>query len=100
MRKILTQKDVVSNLEAGKDAKLSEINAIFEDQQRLRENIKSMKGSAEEKALIQRYTQQLNQQEDRLEALRKELQNLSGQIEKEEASLDSMIQSLSIDVKL
>lgn len=100
LRKILTQKDVVSNLEAGKDAKLSEINAIFEDQQRLRENIKSMKGSAEEKALIQRYTQQLNQQEDRLEALRKELQNLSGQIEKEEASLDSMIQSLSIDVKL
>jgi hypothetical protein len=100
LRKILGQKAIVSDLEAKKDAKESEISAIFEDQQRLRENVKSLKGSAEEKALLQRYMQQLNQQEDRLEALRKEAQSLEGQIEKEQATLDSMIQSLSMDVKL
>ena len=44
---------------------------IFDDQQRLRENMKSLKGSAEEKKLLERYTQQLDAQETRLEALRK-----------------------------
>ena len=36
---------------------------------RLRENVKALKGSAEEKALLQRYTKQLNSQESRLEEL-------------------------------
>jgi len=100
LRKILAQKTVVAELESKKDTTESEINAIFEDQQRLRENVKSLKGSAEEKALLQRYTQQLNQQEDRLETLRKQVQTLAAQIEKEESALDGMIQSLSIDAKL
>jgi hypothetical protein len=100
LRKILAQKEVVSNFEAKKSAKESDVEAIFEDQQRLRENIKSLKGSAEEKALLQRYTQQLNQQEDRLEALRKDTQSLQSQIEKEQTTLDNMIQSLAIDTKL
>jgi len=54
----------------------TELKAIFDDQQRLRENMKSLKGTAEEKALTQRYTQQLNEQENRLEVLRKEKEQL------------------------
>jgi hypothetical protein len=73
---------------------------IFDDQQRLRENIKALNGSAEEKALLQRYTQQLNEQETRLAELRKETEKLAAQSEYAEEVLDEMIRGLSFDVKL
>jgi len=70
---------------------------IFDDQQRLRENMKSLKGSAEEKLLLQRYTQQLNQQEDRLAQLRKDMEQLSAQRGTAQAALDRKIQELAFD---
>ena len=58
------------------DARLAAVNAqiaeIDRDQQRLRENMKALRGSAEERALTQRYTRQLADQEDKLAALRDE----------------------------
>ena len=62
--------------------------------------MKALKGSAEEKLLLQRYTRQLNEQEDRLEALRKETKQLESQSENAQAALDKMIQDLSFDVKM
>jgi hypothetical protein len=47
--------------------------AIVQDQQRLRENMKALRGSAEEKELLQRYARQLNEQENRLESLQQEI---------------------------
>jgi hypothetical protein len=62
--------------------------------------MKSLKGTAEEKALTQRYTQQLNDQETRLETLRKEKEQLESRKEAAESELNRMIQSLSLDVQL
>ena len=45
----------------------SQQEKIFDDQQRIRENLKSLKGSSEERALTQRYTQQLEDQETQLQ---------------------------------
>ena len=42
------------------------MESIDKDQSRLRENIKALKGSSEEKAPLQRYTKELDDQEDRL----------------------------------
>ena len=80
LMRIIAQKNVVRDLGNRKSAHETEMEQIFDDQQRLRENMKALKGSAEEKALLQRYTQQLNTQETRLEALKKE----AGQLETEE----------------
>src|SRR5260370_12740851 len=66
LRRILAQKAVVAYLSEKKDDREIQMEKIFDDQQRLRENMKTLKGSAEEKALLQRYTQQLNEQETRL----------------------------------
>lgn len=99
-RKILAQKDVISRLEDEADAKGEERTSIFDDQQRLRENIKALKGSAEEKALLQRYVQQLNEQESRISALGKETAQLNEKKAAEEAALDRMIQAVSFDVTL
>jgi septal ring factor EnvC (AmiA/AmiB activator) len=91
LRKILAQKKVIEDLEGQKSARESEAERIFDDQQRLRENLKVLKGSQEEKALVQRYTQQLNNQESRLEALQKESERLDAKVESEQAELDRMI---------
>jgi hypothetical protein len=62
--------------------------------------MKSLKGSAEEKKLLERYTLQLDAQETRLEALRKEIQQLEVQKQSAQDALDKMIENLSLDVKL
>ena len=100
LRRVLAQKGVIEDLDAQKEARESEQKEIFDDQQRLRENMKALKGSADEKALIQRYTQQLNEQENRLETLKKESAQLEARRDREQAVLDRMIQELSFDVKL
>jgi septal ring factor EnvC (AmiA/AmiB activator) len=100
LRKILAQKKVIEDLEGQKSARESETERIFDDQQRLRENLKALKGSPEEKTLVQGYTQQLNNQENRLEALQKESEQLDAKVESAKGELDRMIQALSFDVKL
>jgi chaperonin cofactor prefoldin len=94
------QKSAISELEARKEARDDETTKIFDDQQRLRENLKALKGSAEEKALLQRYTQQLNDQETRLEALRKEMAQLEQQVASAQEALDKTIAGLAFDVNL
>jgi hypothetical protein len=100
LRRVLAQKDVIAKLEEQKEALDKESQNIFEDQQRLRENLKSLKGSAEEKALVERYTRRLAEQETRLEAVKVENQKLDAAISEEEAALETLIQELFFDVKL
>jgi hypothetical protein len=100
LRKVLAQKDAIADLEAQKDARDEETTKIYDDQQRLRENMKALKGSPEEKALVERYVQQLNTQETRLETLRKEIAQMEARKDAAQADLDRMIEALSFDVKL
>jgi hypothetical protein len=97
LRPILAQKDVVSELDDKKDACDEERKKIFDDQQRLRENMKALKGSSEEKLLVQRYTQQLNDQETRLEKLGKEMEQIQKEMDAAEEVLQRMIRELTLD---
>jgi DNA repair exonuclease SbcCD ATPase subunit len=99
-RQILERKDAIAQLEEQKNGREEETQRIFDNQQRLRENIKALKGTPEEKSLLQRYTQQLNEEESRLEVLQKETNQLDTQIESAQAQLDAAIQKLSFDVKI
>ncbi len=100
LRKILARMGAIAALESQKEGRDDEMTKIFDDQQRLRENMKALKGSPEEKALLQRYTQQLNEQETRLETLRKEVAQLEQQSASAQEALDKTIAELSFDVKL
>jgi hypothetical protein len=100
LRKVLAQKSAIAALQEQSSARDAEKNKIYDDQQRLRENMKALKGSAEEKLLLQRYTQQLNEQEDRLEALKKEAAQLDTQVEQAKGALARTIEELAFDVKL
>jgi len=100
LRKIVAQKNEAAKFQAQIDQRQKGISRIFEDQQRLRENLKALKGSAEEKALTQRYTQQLADQETRLETLRREMADLETKRQEVQNELYQMIQQLSLDVNL
>jgi DNA repair exonuclease SbcCD ATPase subunit len=100
LEKIVAQKALAADLDSKRSDRDDEQMQIFDDQQRLRENMKSLKGSPEEKKLLERYTQQLDAQENRLETLRKEIQQLEAQKESAQESLNKMIEELALDVKL
>ena len=59
--------------------------------------MKALKGSPEEKALLERYTRALNDQEDKLQSTRNEIATLQQQREKSRAQLDGMLQGLVLD---
>ena len=95
--RILAQKEKISALERELNERNQEITEITNDQGRLRENMKALKGSAEEKTLTQRYTGQLNAQEDRLGVLRKETANLKLQRQQAQTELETMVQQIVLD---
>ncbi|MGA9308027.1 MAG: DUF4139 domain-containing protein, partial [Candidatus Sulfotelmatobacter sp.] len=55
LRKVIAQKNSIAALDAEVGSRRSKISGISEDQQRVRENMKALKGSAEEKVLVARY---------------------------------------------
>jgi hypothetical protein len=97
LKKIAAQKATVAKLETEMENRQKDIDRIVADQARLRENMKALKGSAEEKALLQRYTRELDQQETELDSLRKTIQDTESQRDKAETILDDMIANLDLD---
>jgi hypothetical protein len=98
MRQILAKKDAIAKLDADLKSKESAIQEIVQDQDRLRENMKSLKGTPEEKSLAQRYTSELNDQETQLAALRKAHAELTRSRKEAQQDLDSTIENLNIGV--
>ncbi len=100
LRGIVAQKKVVADIEAMIKSQQKSIDQIFTDQGRLRENMKALKGSAEEKTLLQRYTKQLDEEETELDTLRKGKQATEKEQQLASAVLQHMIQELQLDVTL
>jgi hypothetical protein len=100
LRSIIAQKNAIAALDRNLQARRDETKRIFDDQQRLRENMKALKGSPEEKALLQRYTQALDSQESRLETIHKEMADLDQKRQQAAAELNRMIEELQFDSTL
>lgn len=99
-RKILEQKKRVDDLATQISDRDDEKQAIYDDQQRLRENLKALTGGADERSLTERYTQQLADQETRLDAIKRESADLQAKQDQAQAELDKMIEDLSLDATL
>jgi hypothetical protein len=100
LKKIIEQKGQVVALDAQISAKNAETKKIYDDQSRIRENLKALKGTPEERALTQRYIQQLADQETRLEAIQHETADLTSKREQAQATLDAMVNSLTLEATL
>jgi hypothetical protein len=100
LEKIMGQKAVVAKLEEEMENRQKDIDRIVEDQGRLRENMKALRGSAEEKTLLQRYTRQLDEQETQLESLRKTIRDTEAQRDKANGQLEKMVDELQIEATM
>ena len=96
LREVLKRKAEVARIADQISTRENEITQISRDQDRVRENMKSLKGSGEERQLLQRYVRQLDEQENRLDALRKELQTLMSERQKAQDELNRFIESLAV----
>jgi hypothetical protein len=97
---IQTKKSAIAALVAEMRTRNTEATRISEDQTRLRENMRSLKGSGGERQLLERYVAQLNRQEDRVDALRRETAGLQEKLERAQAELAQTIEALSVDVEV
>ncbi|MBM3812258.1 MAG: hypothetical protein FJW20_11575 [Acidimicrobiia bacterium] len=100
LEKLLAAKQELADLKSKLDLKEKEQEQIYEDQQRLRENMQSLKGSAEEKALLKRYTSQLDAQETKLHQLKQEIAELGGQVEVARERVNETISEMEFDVEV
>lgn len=95
--RVLTKKNEIGAVDNDLRLREQELASIDRDQARVRENMKALKGSAEEKALLQRYTRQLDSQEDRISTLRSEMSGLKDKRAKLQAELDTLVQEIALD---
>jgi hypothetical protein len=84
--------------EARLSAVMAQIAEIESDQERLRENMKALRGTAEEKALTQRYTRQLSDQEDKLAALRDEQKKATADRDSRRRELSELAARLTFEI--
>ncbi len=96
-RRVLAKKNEIGAVDNDLNLREQEMASIDRDQARVRENMKALKGSAEEKALLQRYTRQLDSQEDRISTLRTEMSGLKDKRAKLQAELDAVVQEVALD---
>ena len=100
LKAIIAKRQEIFDVEQEIIARQTEMEAIDKDQARLRENMKALKGSAEEKALLQRYTKQLDGQEDRLAELKKQNADSQAKRTKLQGELDGMVMEISANETL
>ena len=100
LRRIVSKKNDIAVIDAVIAGRRSQVSSISDDQQRVRENMKALKGSAEEKALVERYVRELNEQEDRVQSLRREIADMQQKRDSAQSGLNEMLEALQMDVTL
>jgi hypothetical protein len=95
---IQAKKSSIAALTTQIAAHKTETTQITDDQTRVRGNMGTLKGSASEQVLLKRYVAQLNQQEDRLGALRRETADLEQARVRAQADLAQLVDALSLDI--
>ena len=100
LRAIIAKKYEIFSVDQEIKALQTEMEGIDKDQSRLRENMKALRGSTEEKALLQRYTKQLDGQEDRLLVLQNEIKTQKLKRVALQQQLDGMVEAVAVNETL
>ena len=95
LRAVLAKKSEIATVAADISARNDEIEQIFKDQERLRENLKALGTRSEERNLVARYTRQLEDQESRLDVLKREIAERENRRRQLQAELERMIGDIS-----
>ncbi|WP_309894338.1 hypothetical protein [Archangium sp.] len=77
------------------EARLKDEKAqLFKDQERIRANIESLKSGASQRDLAERFVAKLNEQEDRLEAIGREMERVTREKKETQAEVNRKLQEL------
>jgi hypothetical protein len=98
LKPVLDKRAELAALDRRLQALQGEHAGIVRDQQRVRENMKALRGSAEERQLLQRYTRQLDEQETRLEALQQSIDRANAARATAHEELSALFQAVSLDL--
>ncbi len=99
MAPIFAKSAELDALETDMQRRTDELAAITADQDRLRENLKALGTSSAERRLLERYARQLEEQENRVEALNRGLAELGARQARAERELGELVAALSFDVR-
>jgi hypothetical protein len=97
---ILTAKAALAVINTDLNGRAVEMKRIEEDQMRVRENMKALRGSSQEQQLLKRYAAQLAQQEDRMEMMRRETGELERRRKDAQEQLGRLIDNLTTEVNI
>jgi hypothetical protein len=100
LQTIVEKKTEINDLTEKIDSLDKEQNNIFKDQERIRGNLERLNQTPEEATLRQRYIRQLNDQENRLNAIGSERAKLDQSRSAAQKQFEELIQKLSLDKKL
>jgi hypothetical protein len=98
MAPIFAKSAELDEIEKAWEAAIGEVQQITEDQDRVRENIKALGDSQAERRLLERYTKQLDDQENRVDALRKAQTDYQARQARAERELNDLIAAMTFDV--
>ncbi len=77
-----------------------EIEQIFANQERLRENLGALGQSRDEQGLRERYVEALSEEEDKLADMRQQIQQWKDEKGELQQQIDKMVRELRVEVKL
>lgn len=97
---VLELKAQIAGVNKQAQGKQQQINTLAKDQERMRENLKALGKSVEERQLVARYVTKLSQGEDQLERLRAEEQKLTEQRDTLQKQLDDLLRRLVLENRL
>lgn len=97
LQRFIAKKNDIGELQRKIEGLDKEQKEIFNDQQRVRQNLQRLGRTAEEKTLRLRYIRQLEEQEDRLGVLRAERAQLEDQRTVAQRQLDEMLEKVAFD---
>lgn len=100
LAKVIDLKSQLATVDEQLQLKIGETTAIAQDQQRLRENIKTLTSTAQAKQLIARYVIKANDQESALERLEAERKKLTEERARLQNELATAIRGISLDRKI
>jgi flagellar biosynthesis chaperone FliJ len=99
MAPVFAKSAELDEIEKAWEATAAELQQITEDQERVRENIKALGDSSAERRLLERYTRQLDAQEDRVDALKKDQADFQARQAAAERELNDLIAALSFEAR-
>ncbi|MFY0583624.1 hypothetical protein ACN28S_63355 [Cystobacter fuscus] len=99
LREIISLRERVARRSEEVRQRTEERAQLFKDQERIRANIESLKSGTPQRELVARFVTKLNEQEDRLEGIARELERLAQEQREAQEEVNRQIQRLAFSTE-